>query len=166
MDTQQLYDIYGHWHVPFWQTRLFYGIMIAVIVVMLMVVLWWWKTCRKKSALSPEQHAFAALKKLQAMPIITRDDAQQAYLMLTNTLKKYFEYYYSSPFTTYTDQEMVNAISAKNILATRPAGLLEIAQAGTQVKFAREDAVRQQLAQHIEASINLINFLVQARKTR
>ncbi|CAN5195545.1 hypothetical protein BH09DEP1_BH09DEP1_5890 [soil metagenome] len=166
MKDLELYDIYSTWHVPFWQTRLFV-IALAVFGLLLCAgALWWfYKKYRKNKSVDIEQQILAQLNAMRLTIIATPEDAQKAYAAITDALKSYFQYYYASPFKTLTDYQMHQALVSKNFPIEYHEALEKLLENGMHVKFARAQALQQQVTSHVALCINIINHLVRARKS-
>lgn len=161
----QLHDIYGHWHVPFWQTRLFFAALVGAAILVSVVLLWLaYRRCFKKRNIEPHKTALAALEQLKMQPIHSRQQAQEAYAALTAVLKHYFEYYFKKPLVSHTDSQVVQALENEPLLASYWHEIKELFESGMHVKFAQENALHEQVMKHIDMSISVINHLVRARK--
>ncbi len=112
--NEQLYDIYTQWHVPFWQTPLFWfmcGLCFVVVVSALIgrfIICW----LRKKNILPYPIVARNDLKKLQESEYASLQHAAFFYVTLITILKKYLTAYYSHDFTSKTDQECLDALAS------------------------------------------------------
>lgn len=166
MKELELYDIYGTWHVPFWQTR-FFVMAFATSALLICVFAVWvlYKKYKKNKSEPIEQQILARLNGVRLLLIVTPEDAQKAYAIITDALKLYFQHYYASPFKTLTDYQMQESLATKNFPVEYHEALKKLLEDGVHVKFAREQALQQQINNHVELCINIINHLVRAQKS-
>ena len=167
MKELELYDIYGTWHQPFWQTKLFLSVMSILGFLLLAALLYFfYKKYKRVYSISVPQQVLEKLASLHNVAITTKDDAQRAYSTITDSLKKYFEYYYRKPFTNLTDDEMQKEVAQlPQFPAEFNGALKKLIEDSVQVKFARESALREQVVNHAQLGINIINHLEKARKS-
>lgn len=165
MKELELYDIYGTWHVPFWQRPIFIYSLIGLVSLLIVLSIWLlYKKYKKVSAISIAQQVLQKLEAVKVSAINTKEDAQKAYSIITDSLKTYFQYYYNKPFKTFSDfqmQSMLASISDFPLEWHEP--LKKVLEDSVQVKFAREFALQQQVRDHANLSINIINQLEKAR---
>lgn len=165
MKELELYDIYSTWHVPFWQTNKFLFALIgscAVLIILIFYLLY--KRYKENRSIPVAQQLLAKLTKMRSLIITSTDDAQKAYSTITDALKEYFQHYYAKPFKTYTDAQMEQALASEFPFEYKEA-LKKLLEDGVHVKFAREQALQQQMNAHVELSITIINHLEKARKS-
>ena len=166
MKDLELYDIYSTWHVPFWQTRLFIFTLMGFGLVLMLGASWWlYKKYKKNKVVPLEEQILAQLNAIRLLVIATPEDAQKAYAIITDALKSYFQHYYASPFRTLTDYQMNQTLEEKDFPAEYRQPLKKLLEDGVQVKFAREQALQQQVTNHAQLCINIINHLVRAQKS-
>jgi len=157
MNEQGLYDIYGHWHVPFWQTSMFktacflLGLLILFSIIYLAV-----KKLFFSRQLSAGQKALKALEALKKKQIQTRQDAHEAYFAITDILKRFFQVHYGIPFESMTDLEMVESLKKTDFPAEQISSLSDMIQASLGVKYAQEAALQQDISRDIARSITVI----------
>lgn len=157
MNEQGLYDIYGHWHVPFWQTQVFKGTLLLVgIIVLLLLAYLLIKKILFSRKLSPAQKALRALEALKKKNIQTRQDAQEAYFMITDILKCFFQVHYNIPFESMTDLEMVESLKKTDFPTEYISSLSDMIEASRGIKYAQEAALQQDVSRDIARSIAVI----------
>lgn len=157
--AQQLYDIYPLWHVPFWQTTFFYGLVIFFIAAAIVsVVYYFWKKHRSKiRPMRPAwERALGELRALEQKKIITKEDGKEFYFALTNIIKRYMHERYHMPVVGKTDDEFIAYLKESNQLPEFIEILHDIAQGCLYIKFANEQAMQDQIARHVAASILII----------
>lgn len=158
MDEQGLYDIYGHVHKPFWQSTIFIAACIILLgLAVAFLIFLYVKKYRKKPELSAQQRALNALNNLAKKTIKTRKDAHEAYFALTEILKNYFAQLYGKSFEGVTDQEMIHALENTPVSKESINALAQLIQAGLGVKYAQENALHNQVMEHVVTSIHSIN---------
>lgn len=162
--TQQdtLYDIYGHWHVPFWQTKMFKISLIAFFVLLFAELLFFlFKKYRKEKLLTPGQQALKRLNALAQKKIELREDAHAVYFELTQIMKKFFGSYFAIPFEQLTDQEMVAQLEKLPQAQWYGQSLQEIVDSSLHVKYAQENALEEQVKENIKKASDIITRLIQ-----
>lgn len=167
MNNQDLFDIYGHWHVPFWQTAFFkIGLIITVGAILGALLMYSMMRWYKNRQMPPSVKALRALKELQQKSMQTRDDVQRAYFKMTDILKTFFQAHYNKPFQGMTDQEMIDALQ-KTSFEKKLAPLLEksiVASMG--VKYAQENALRDELMHHISTAQIIIEHITKQENSK
>lgn len=165
MKDLELYDIYSMWHVPFWQTKLFLFVLVGLCAAVMILALYLlYKKYKKNKSIPVAQQLLAQLQKMRSSVITSTQDAQKAYSIMTDALKIYFQHYYEKPFKSYTDVQMEQAL-ASDFPTEYKEALKKLLEDGVHVKFAREQALQQQVNAHVELSITIINHLEKARKS-
>jgi flagellar biosynthesis/type III secretory pathway M-ring protein FliF/YscJ len=153
----QLYDIYEHWHVPFWQTPWFFWMATGCgIAVLVGISIWFLKKYYTGKVLSPGQEALERLKQLQKKGITTREDAQEAYFAITAILKKFFQAHYRLPFVGMSDRELIAALRNAGLPPEHIEKLEAVVDESVMVKYARQDALQENVSRAITESIYLI----------
>ncbi len=156
--NEQLYDIYEHWHVPFWQTEWFKIAVISLTSALLAILFFaLFKKYYKKNSLSPRQRALKNLETLKNKKIVTREDAQAAYFSLTSILKTFFQSHYRQRFESMSDYEMIANLRLNAMPSDQLSALEQMVNASLCVKYARETALAQDVMKAINDSIFIIN---------
>ncbi len=157
----QLYDIYEHWHVPFWQTTLFKvlagGILLMLIIA---VILIYYKRHYKVQEVPAGQRALNALNALEKTSITTKEDAQAVYFKLTDILKNFFQHQYGIPFNGMSDAEMITALRTTPMPHQLMPSLEKMVDASMHVKYAQHDALQPELLHHISMAKNIIQKII------
>jgi len=161
MKEMQLYDIYGHWHVPFWQTTIF-KITASIILFLLIVgpLAWYIITRMRYKKLPPHEVALRALEKLKKRPIETRKDAAASYYQLTDIVKDFFGQHYKLPVKGMSDTQMMAALFKTTLPHSLLAPLQTMVEASAYVKYAQQDALRAQVLHHIEMGQSVIQTII------
>jgi hypothetical protein len=157
MNNLELYDIYGHWHQPFWQTQWFKMLLIIFSVLIIVgLLLFLFKKFYKKKGLTVTQRALADLELLKNKKIVTREDAHTAYFSLTSILKTFFQSYYNQRFESMSDYEMIANLRINGMPSDQIAELESIINDSLSVKYARENALHDDVMRAVSNSIAII----------
>lgn len=144
--TLELYDIYGLWHVPFWQRSWFIISMSALIIVLIAGIAYFLikKYRSRKVAVPAWQSALQQLNKIKAsdVHIVEREPY---YRTLTSVLKSYISARFASDVSSLTDAQMCTYIDEHLPDESYKANLKQIFSAGQLVKFAGRDALEAQM---------------------
>lgn len=166
LNKQGLYDIYGGWHVPFWQTKNFYSAMVVLVVLLAGFGLWllirWYRL--RKSIKPYWQVALADLDQLKQKNIATVAHGKEFYGHLTVILKKYLYRRYGVDGSAKTDAEFLTTMTQLNIVPDIMEELRSIAAGGTIIKFANEQAVQDQIEQDFRRAVSLIKRTIPQSK--
>lgn len=158
MDGLELYDIYGLWHVPFWQTTTWFvliGLAIISVVVFFIGMLANY-LMQKKTRKELWQQAIDELNQLEKEPCTTPQEAKKIYFSLTALLKKYMVHRYACARMSDTDQEFLEVLKTMPVSAEAQATLNTIFSASSTIKFASMPAMNEQVKRDLEHSIVLI----------
>lgn len=167
MNELQLYDIYEQWHVPFWQTQWFkvtalvFGILLTSILFYIL-----FKKYYKKYNVSPTQRALRDLELLRNKKIITREDAHSVYFSLTSILKTFFQSHYKQRFESMSDYEMIANLRINAMPSEQLSELEQIVNASLSVKYARENALHDDVMRAITAAMAIIKQTTSTKKNR
>jgi len=157
--NDQLYDIYGMTHVPFWQTTSFYVVMGLLITVMLAIMCWqltrYWRL-RAKPALPPWEQALIALNKLCEKDMMTSARSKEFYDRLTMIIKQYLHDRYAYDVMGKTDQELLVYLDSVSFDATLTEIIRNLLQGSVMIKFAHAQGAREQMERDIASSIVVI----------
>jgi len=147
--SEQLYDIYGVWHIPFWQRSWFvWGVGITVIVILLTLV--WlivraYRTKKEKEQVSYWDYTLHELTQLKKQGVVTSEQGKLFYVRLTGLLKKYIQSRYRYDLTGKTDTEVIVYLQQIGFDPPLLAELKTIFEGGVIIKFAPVQAIRQQI---------------------
>ncbi len=160
MNEMKLYDIYEHWHIPFWQTRWFFWLTISLFVFVISLVLaWLLNKYFSKRTLSPHLQALRDLEQLKKRVIANREEAQDAYFALTGILKKFFHAHYKKSFVGMSDREMIEALKNSSTHQEENQKLEAVVNESAMIKYARHDALQNNFLHAVSVSIQLINSI-------
>ncbi len=141
----ELYEIYGLWHVPFWQRTwfkisifIFFCALVGIIIYFLI------KKYKQRAVQLPAWqialNALDQLKKLQ-MP----EYSARYYAALTHLLKVYISARFGVDVCSLTDQQMCDYIDQHLAYDHYKERLKQIFSAGQLIKFAHHDALEKQM---------------------
>lgn len=161
MNQIQLYDIYGHWHQPFWQT-IWFKCMCAFIIIALIgaIILWYYKYYYHVPEVSASLKALKGLEMLEKKPVQSKEDAQARYYALTAILKSFFENTYHIPFSAMSDREMIDALRTTQLPHQLMPALEKMIEASVQVKYAQHDVLQPELSHHLEMAKDIIQKII------
>jgi hypothetical protein len=159
MDERGLYDIYGTWHIPFWQTSWFFwlSITIGALVGAFFARILYRRYFNKNQELTPYESAQRGLKKLQNKLITNKADAQAVYFELTGLLKQYIQNSLGYQVIGLTDSELISFLSEHYFPAQAYAHLKDICNGCQHIKFAQENVLNEQIQQDIAKSFVIID---------
>lgn len=153
MNSNELYDIYETWHVPFWRTTWFYtiiGVCITFIILGIGVLLFFWYKRRPKKLIMPWEHALMMLASLHPEIVSSKEDAKKFYSKLTNILKVYVQERYAILAMSATDSEFIAHIERASLVPSDLIdGLKELMNGAAAVKFADMAAMQEQMKVHV-----------------
>ena len=162
----QLFDNYGLWHVPFWQKTWF--IALATIIACLLLAALAYAYMRYKQSqkriLTPTEQALHDLQMLEKKGLCTVATSSAFYAGLTGILKKYLSSLFMHDVRSNTDQQMVDHIATMPLFDAQKEGLSRIFSAGELIKFARLDALEEQMKQDKQFAYDFIKATSVARK--
>mgnify|MGYP006292732647 CR=1 FL=1 len=166
LDERGLYDIYSIWYKPFWQTKPFY--LIIGICTLLLILLLAWKLYRWFVSFSPSVPSWKkALKKLDTLgkkEINTKEDGKHVYFALTDCLKTYLHKRYGLLVKDKTDQELVAYLQVQDIPSSVVETIEKIGEGALLIKFANQEAVKEQVAHDIQLGVTMVNKTIPEKK--
>jgi hypothetical protein len=113
---EQLYDIHGVWHIPWWQTtaaKIVFIVIILVIGIFIKFQLIRWMRQRTK----PRTLAQDAQRRLQkCVTIMEKKDALKFYDEVVHAVKWILDHTTSSSFEQYTDLQLLHWIIDNEIM--------------------------------------------------
>jgi hypothetical protein len=163
-DKNGLFDIYGMWHEPFWQTSWFHGICYALIVciVLLLGLIIGYYIYRKlyKNRLSAWQYACLQLEPLTKRQYQDREDAKQAYTIITSVLKEYCASRFSWPVISATDDEFATYVKTTSLLPELVEDIQHIVSGAVMVKFANQNALALQVITDANRALSVVRMTI------
>lgn len=164
LDRNGLYDIYDIWHVPFWQTtwfKIMCGSLLAVIVLGIGIILGYyvykWLTRKKYTVWEIAQIKLEELKKSS---FTNKEQAKNAYGVITTVLKEYLAERYSWPVKTTTDDELAAYVKTSVLNEELTQKIKEVLSGAVMIKFANQDTVESQVKGDIERALQIIHATI------
>lgn len=151
--SEQLYDIYGVWHIPFWQTTWFFVSVMSLLGVILAYIGYrlFFFVYRKKEV-SYWEYAQQQLEMLEQELHNNRIDAKKFYFRLTDIMKKYLHDRYSYDVLGSTDAEVISYIKKQNLSSSLIEDMSTVFEGLQEIKFARGDAATDRMMRDITLS--------------
>lgn len=158
MNKHGLYDIVGTVHVPFWQTNVFYGTVIAVIVcAAALFIAYMIKRYRNRAiVLSIDEQAKQELQLLQKNGLVNAQKGKEFYLRLTEIIKNYLHGRYGIESHGKTDQELLEVVKTLGFDEQILNDLQSIFSGMTVIKFANMHGAQAQLEQDWQRSLSFV----------
>ena len=158
MDDRGLYPIYGMWHKPFWQTKLFYFIVAAFFALILFLILFFLiKKCiarkRKKSAW---EIALLELERIKMLLLQNKISAEGFYVSLTSVLKNYFHGRYGYDIFGKTDEELVAFLENKKFDSLLLENMKSMFGSLKFVKFAKKEAAKEVMEKDLKICLDIV----------
>lgn len=164
-----LYENYGLWHVPFWQTQKFQlmlelcGLFVALIVVAILIKKY--LAYRKRKKLSSWDQALLALRTLKSDNKVSAEHGKEFYLAVSALLKKYLHERFGYDLLGKTDAEVVRYLQEYH---DTDAALVEeinlLLQGGVIIKFANAQAVQGQIEHDYVRAVGIIQRTIPENK--
>lgn len=146
-EASEIHDIYGMWHVPFWQSPTFImmiwalGILIALALLYFLVRY----VVKRRKNIKPWKWAQIELDILWKQRGFTREDGKRFYSRLTDILKIYVEKNYGYQVRGATDLELLAYLREQNFASEPLNDLVSIFEGAQKIKFANLDAIPEQI---------------------
>lgn len=146
-----LYDIYGMYYVPFWQTDWFFWCILTIIAFFACgIILFFLRFYgRKKKIVTPWQKALARLDELVITEALPPNLVRDYYFILTEVVKVYMGERYVWDVVHLTDREFVEYIGQTSLDLTVKNAVKGLFENATMVKFADQKTVATILKDHI-----------------
>ncbi len=164
MDQRGLFGIYGQWHVPFWQTKLFIGAIISLVTLMMLVLavfaIRWYLKKRRIARETPWDYALAKVAGLEMHPCVTKQDGKQLYGTLSYEMKQYVYKRYGYDVKWKTDEELISFLERHEFPEHLLADLREIMMGSSLVKFANIDVIQETTKRHLALTRTFIKKTV------
>jgi len=156
-----LYENYGLWHVPFWQTKKFLiaveicACVVLVIAVVLLVRMY--VRYKKRKKLSAWDQALYDLNVLKTDQKIRVACGKEFYSALGGIVKTYLSERFAYDVLGKTDAEVVNYLQNNHADQIIIDDIKAIAQGSEIIKFANAQAAQEQINRDYERVIAIIN---------
>ena len=155
----QLADIYGMWHIPFWQSGWFKICCAAgslMILGILAYVGWRIASRRRAPRLSPWQEALVQLEQMGTTLPKSSDETRLYYLRLTWVLKHYLQRRYNCVLAGSTDTELAAEALSHGAPEQVADQLKEVLEGAVLIKFARAEARQTQITRDLKHARTIV----------
>lgn len=156
---KEFYDIYGIWHIPWWQRPWVTNALIALCIIAALIFFVYVvkKIKGRKKKLSAWEIANRDLTALMLSDRINIHESKSFYMQLTNIIKQYLYNRYGFDIYGKTDREILSFLDEQ---ITFPRDLIpvlhDIFEHAGQIKFANISGIVEQMEQDIALSLRLI----------
>jgi Domain of unknown function (DUF4381) len=155
-----LYENYGLWHVPIWQTEQFkLAMKVSAIIILLMIVLFCvrkYVQYRKRKKLSLWDQALADLNQLKQEHKVDVLYGKEFYVTVSALLKKYFYDRFGYDVIGKTDDEMIRYLQEHYPDVQSIEDIKALLQGSVIIKFANVQAAQEQIDHDYVRSIAII----------
>lgn len=159
----QLFDIYGIVHVPWWQKPIVKYIqwLVVALIVMGIVTYSIKKILRRKKTLTPWQQALESFGALKKGVMLNQREAKFFYTHLTSILKHYIFGRYGYDIYGKTDRELLSYLDDQ---VAFPRDLLpvlsEILDHASAIKFANLPGLVEQMERDLALSVTIVQATI------
>ena len=161
---EQLADIYELWHIPFWQTKWFFWVSVALILfIFLLTIFIIYKRINKSKVISARKQALDQLAKLQA--IATVKHGKQFFYSLSTSIKTYLynELYKNAKVETFkniqglTDDQILSLLPQIQLFNSEQVDNLKQIFSGINlIKFANQEAAKKHIDKALQSAKQFI----------
>jgi hypothetical protein len=163
-----LYENYGTWHVPFWQTDSFLlGIKIAAGLLCLLIFICAiiiYVRYKKRKKLSPSEQLLADLQQLQIDHKVQIACGKEFYMSLSDIIKRYFFYCFHYDVLGKTDSELINYLRQVHVDQQLIEDIKDIVQGSEIIKFANAQAAQEKIACDYNNIVSLVKQAIFNKK--
>ena len=163
-----LYENYGLWHVPIWQTEKFQlAVKLAAVFVVLLTVAFLirkYVRYRRRKKLSLWDQALADLNQLKKEHKVDAVYGKEFYVTVSVLLKKYFYDRFGYDVVGKTDEEMIQYLQEHYPDTQSIEDIKALLQGSVVIKFANAQAAQEQLDHDYVRSIAIITRTIPEKK--
>jgi len=166
LNNKELFPIYGLWHKPFWQTKLFYFIVGSIIlfIILVFVLLLIRRYLKKKCTKMVWEKALFDLSNLEKLIVKNKISSKNFYLLLTEIIKKYLYNRFGYDLFGCTDQEVILFLEDKNFDKDLLENIADMFESMQVVKFAAQSVVKELMERDLARSIDLVKKTIPKHK--
>jgi hypothetical protein len=163
-----LYENYGLWHVPFWQTQKFQlmleisGLIVTLIVIVILIKKYLAYRARKK--LSSWDQALLDLRILKRDNKVSVEHGKEFYLAVSALLKKYLHERFGYDVLGKTDAEVVHYLQEHHVDTSLIEEINLLLQGGVIIKFANAQAAQGQIEHDYVRAVAIIQRTIPEKK--
>lgn len=163
--SEQLYDIYSTWHMPWWQSAWMYCLLGGVILCVGVAALLYVLRIRRRRAIKPWDKALIALNRLHEQGLTTVVHSKEFYTALTILLKTYLQDRYGFNLVGTTDEEIMVYLERQSFDPSLLESLRAIFNGSVIIKFANASAIKEQIECDFAASREFIYKTIPVEKS-
>ncbi len=138
-EKHELYDIYGMWHIPFWQRPFF----LKVIAMMLFFILFFgifffirWFFKKRAKPLSASEKALKDVASLKEQYLKKEVKMSEVYGLLSRIMKSFFSAQFKIDMLSKTDDESIPFLQDLSLSDTVKEKLEELFKRSAVIKFS------------------------------
>ena len=155
-----LYENYGLWHVPIWQTEKFQlAVKVTACLLLFLVIAFFirkYVQYRRRKRLSLWDQALADLNQLKKEHKVDVLYGKEFYVTVSVLLKKYFHDRFDYDVVGKTDDEMINYLQEHYPDTQSIEDIKALLQGGVVIKLANAQAAQEQLDHDYVRAIAII----------
>lgn len=163
-----LYENYGLWHIPIWQTEKFQLIVMIIAALSSFVVIMFlvrkYIQYRKRKRLSLWDQALADLNQLKTAHKVDVMYGKEFYVTVSALLKKYFYDRFGYDVMGKTDDEMIQYLQEHYPDTQSIDDMKALLQGSVVIKFANVQAAQEQIDHDYVRSIAIITRTIPEKK--
>jgi len=163
-----LYENYGLWHVPFWQTKKFWlAVEICACVLLLIVIVLLVKkylAYRRRKKLPLWDQALLDLAQLKKEHKVDVVHGKEFYLTVSALLKKYFHERFEYDLLGKTDAEVVDYLEKHHFDDRILEEIKVLLHGGVVIKFANARAAQEQIEHDYARAVAIIRGTIPEKK--
>lgn len=163
-----LYENYGLWHIPFWQTEKFkMAMQVGLLVIVLLVVAVLIKkylAYRSRKKLPVWDQALLALTHLKRDQKIDVAHGKEFYATVSALLKQYFFERFGYALIGKTDDEVVAYLKSNHKDDVLLEEVKAVLQGGVVIKFANAQAAQEQMEHDYLRAVGIIQRTIPKEK--
>jgi hypothetical protein len=164
---EQLYDIYGMYHVPFWQTNVFYWSVIFLLALFILGTGWYffarWR--KRKQIKMAWDRALDQLQALKSSSKFQTAYAREFYQALTTIIKEYMQHRFEQPLTSMTDDECLQVLEHLELPHDIRHGMRDIFDGVVFIKFAHAQGTLDRMKRDIAVATILVRRTMPQQNT-
>jgi hypothetical protein len=162
----ELYPIYGLVGKPFWQTKIFYIILVSIfLLAFLFLTVFLIKKFKK--VLPKQQYwqiSLSELSELKSMLLQDKISHKNFYLILTDIIKKYLFNRFGYDLFGLTDQELVKFLESKEFDKNLLENVKSMFLSMEVIKFANESTVKGLMEKDLLRCTDLVNKTIDKKQ--
>jgi hypothetical protein len=163
-----LYENYGLWHVPFWQTETFYFVLkVCAVVIALSVCVGLYKAYvayKKRKKLPAWDAALRDLSNLKNAHKLDAAQGKEFYLATSSIVKTYLCNRFGYDLLSKTDDEVVGYLQEKKADAELTEDVRALLQGSIVIKFAKAQAAQEKINHDYNRAISIVKKTIPQKK--